>query len=151
MKILLAIDDSEFSEAAIQSIIQQRRPENVQVCLLHAQPSLPLLMLEFSSRDALDSITTVNQQRQEQAKKLVQRWEEALRKAGFRTEGVVKDADPRSAIIDHAAEWGADLIVVGSHGRRGLNRLLLGSVAEFVARHARCSVEIVRLPAAAKP
>jgi nucleotide-binding universal stress UspA family protein len=36
------------------------------------------------------------------------------------------------------------LIIVGSHGQRGLRRLLLGSVAEFVARHAPCSVEVVR-------
>ena len=47
-------------------------------------------------------------------------------------------------IIDSAAEWRADLIVVGSHGRSGIPRFLLGSVAEFVARHAKCSVEIVR-------
>ncbi|HLI62710.1 MAG TPA: universal stress protein [Terriglobales bacterium] len=42
-------------------------------------------------------------------------------------------------------EWHADLIMVGSHGRRAVARMLLGSVAEFVARHAKCSAEIVRL------
>ena len=54
--------------------------------------------------------------------------------------------DIRDTIIDAAAEWRADLIVVGSHGQRGIQRFLLGSVAEFVARHAKCSVEIVRTP-----
>ena len=49
-------------------------------------------------------------------------------------------------ILDCAAEWGADLIIVGSHGRKGIARFVLGSVSEAVARYARCSVEIVRLP-----
>ncbi|MGA3128412.1 MAG: universal stress protein [Candidatus Korobacteraceae bacterium] len=52
--------------------------------------------------------------------------------------------DIREKIIDDASGWGADLIVVGSHGRSGIQRFLLGSMAEFVARHAKCSVEIVR-------
>lgn len=43
-----------------------------------------------------------------------------------------------------AKEWGADLIVVGSHGLRGITRLLIGSVAEAVAMHAHCSVEVIR-------
>jgi nucleotide-binding universal stress UspA family protein len=56
----------------------------------------------------------------------------------------VEKGDVRLKIIDSAAEWNADLIVIGSHGRSGIPRLLLGSVAEFVARNALCSVEIVR-------
>jgi nucleotide-binding universal stress UspA family protein len=51
---------------------------------------------------------------------------------------------PRSVIIDEADKWGADLIVVGSHGHRGFERFLLGSVSEGVARHAHCSVEVIR-------
>jgi nucleotide-binding universal stress UspA family protein len=65
---------------------------------------------------------------------------------GFRTSVSTPDADPWRAIIDTAHEWPADLIVMGSHGRRGVDRLLMGSVAASVVRHARCSVEIVRLP-----
>ena len=42
-----------------------------------------------------------------------------------------------------AAAWPADDIVMGSHGRRGMNRLLLGSVSEGVVRHATCSVQVV--------
>ena len=47
-------------------------------------------------------------------------------------------------ILNEASAWGADLIVVGSHGRQGASRFLLGSVSEPVAFHANCSVEIVR-------
>jgi nucleotide-binding universal stress UspA family protein len=68
---------------------------------------------------------------------------------GFPTSAATLDADPRHAIVDAAREWHADLVVMGSHGRRGLDRLVLGSVAESVVRHSPCSVEIVRMPAAA--
>jgi nucleotide-binding universal stress UspA family protein len=53
---------------------------------------------------------------------------------------------PRDAIIEEAERWGADLIVVGSHGYRGYKRFLLGSVSQSVAAHAPCSVLIVRAP-----
>jgi nucleotide-binding universal stress UspA family protein len=51
---------------------------------------------------------------------------------------------PKSIIMDEAEKWGADLIVVGSHGHRGIERFLLGSVSEGVALHAKCSVEVIR-------
>jgi len=51
---------------------------------------------------------------------------------------------PVPAILDAAETWQADLIVVGSHGYRGLTKLLLGSVSQAVASHAKCSVQIVR-------
>ena len=54
--------------------------------------------------------------------------------------------DPRKVILDEAKDWGADLIVLGSHGYRSLERLMLGSVSESVATHAHCSVEVIREP-----
>jgi nucleotide-binding universal stress UspA family protein len=51
---------------------------------------------------------------------------------------------PKTVIIEEADKWGADLIVVGSHGHRGIERFLLGSVSEGVALHAHCSVEVIR-------
>ena len=82
--------------------------------------------------------------KKEPARELVERIANELRSTGFKVDTAVEVGDIREKIIDSAAEWGADLIVVGSHGRSGIPRLLLGSVAEFVARHAKCSVEIVR-------
>jgi len=58
----------------------------------------------------------------------------------------VTENEIRIGILDAAREWRADLIVLGSRGEKGLRRFLLGSVAEFVARHAPCSVLIVRTP-----
>ncbi|MGA7647033.1 MAG: universal stress protein, partial [Terriglobales bacterium] len=58
--------------------------------------------------------------------------------------GATPEGDPRGSILDEAKAWGADLIVLGSHGRHGWDRLLMGSVAESVAMHAHCSVEVIR-------
>ena len=69
-----------------------------------------------------------------------------LRRAGFSVETAVEIGDARETIIEKARAWGADLILVGSHGKRGIQSFLLGSVSESVARHAECSVEFVRIP-----
>ena len=54
------------------------------------------------------------------------------------------EGHPKSKIIDIADNWRADMIVLGSHGRTGLSRFLMGSVSQAVVRHAHCSVEIIR-------
>ena len=51
---------------------------------------------------------------------------------------------PKTVILDEAESWGADLIVVGSHGYSAWKRFLLGSVSQAVVSHAKCSVEVVR-------
>jgi nucleotide-binding universal stress UspA family protein len=50
-----------------------------------------------------------------------------------------------AAILEEASNWGADLIVLGSRGLRGMDRVQLGSVSEAVALHANCSVEVIRV------
>lgn len=57
---------------------------------------------------------------------------------------VISDHAPARAICDYAENHGVDLIVLGSHGRGGMERWLIGSVAERVVRHAPCNVYIVR-------
>jgi nucleotide-binding universal stress UspA family protein len=143
MKVLLAIDDSRFSEAATQAVLQQMRPEHTEVCVLHVVK--PLLLISYAYIRQVETIEAAQQECLKEGKELVARAEELLRKAGFRAHTAVEEGDPRSTIVDYAVHWNADLVLVGSHGRKGLDRLLMGSVAEFVARHARCSVEIVRI------
>ena len=60
---------------------------------------------------------------------------------------VVREGDPGLMIADYAADVQADLIVMPSHGYHGVKRLLLGSVAERVLRHANCPVLVLRRPA----
>jgi nucleotide-binding universal stress UspA family protein len=66
--------------------------------------------------------------------------------AAIRVQHLLLDGDPAREIVRHAREGGIDLIVMGTHGRRGLERLLMGSVAEKVIRAAPCSVLVVKLP-----
>jgi nucleotide-binding universal stress UspA family protein len=67
-----------------------------------------------------------------------------LRRDGVESEGLCVPGDPVEMILGQAATWQADLIVVGTQGRRGLSRLALGSVAEAVLKRAGCPVLIVR-------
>jgi nucleotide-binding universal stress UspA family protein len=82
----------------------------------------------------------------EQAKDMVTKAAEKLKASKLKVSTSLVEGDPKSLIIDAAKDWGADMIVVGSHGRKGLNRFLMGSVSEAVVRHARCSVEVIRIP-----
>jgi nucleotide-binding universal stress UspA family protein len=65
---------------------------------------------------------------------------------GIQVKHVLLEGDPAAEIVRHAREVNADLIVMGTHGRTGLERLLMGSVAEKVMRDAFCSVLVVKLP-----
>jgi nucleotide-binding universal stress UspA family protein len=79
-----------------------------------------------------------------EAEQLTRQAGERIATTGLSVETAVREGDPRTAVVDEADEWQADLIVVGSHGRTGLERLVLGSVAQAVVAHAHCSVEVVR-------
>jgi nucleotide-binding universal stress UspA family protein len=147
MKILLAIDESEYSEAAVKMMVAQNSPSNTEVRVLHVvEPPSLLLGREMGAHDP--EFEAVWNALREQAKALAEKTTGILRNAGYKVTPALEEGDPKSKIIDVSAEWKADLIVLGSHGRKGLSRFLMGSVAESVARHASCSVEIVRLPSA---
>jgi len=142
MKILIGIDDSKVSGDVSRAIVMQFRAEHTEIRVLHVlqpiAPAPPQMAPGYAPE--LDD-------QKKPARELVERIAKELLSAGFKVDTAVEVGDIRERIIDSAAEWGADLIVVGSHGQRGIRRFLLGSVAEFVARHAKCSVEIVRTPA----
>jgi len=145
MKILLAIDDSKFSEEATKTVIAQAQPQGTEVRVLHVTDSNPLFITGEMGAQIPD-VSALQKAQLMRANALVERAAKELRAAGFKVTTAVEEGDPKTKIIDQAAEWHADLIIVGSHGRKGLDRFLLGSVSEAVARHARCSVEIVRNP-----
>ena len=143
MKILLAIEDSKFSEAAAQMVIRQMRADGAEVCILHvAEPKWLVLDYELGQ---LGQIEAAREDALQQGKELLARVEPVVAAAGFRTTTALEEGDARFVIVDRAEQWQADAIVMGSHGRKGLGRLLLGSVAEHVARHAHCTVMIVRV------
>jgi nucleotide-binding universal stress UspA family protein len=148
MRILLAVDESPHSAAAVEAVLAQCRPgENMEVCVFHAVDWIHEMPQSYMYGEGPTYDRDILSLRERSFKKgddLVRRVAERLQSAGFGATTVTRDADPRRGILDYATEWNADLIVMGSHGRRGLDRLLLGSVAEAVMRHAACSVQIVR-------
>jgi len=143
MKVLLAIDDSKFSQAAVDKLIAEANPRETEVRVLHVLEPNPRYPRGQTWGYVPEASQVLEEQRQE-AEGLVARASQILRDAGFTVTTVIEEGNPKGMIIDCAAEWHADLIMVGSHGRKGLDRFLLGSVSEAVARHARCSVQIVR-------
>jgi nucleotide-binding universal stress UspA family protein len=144
MKILLAVDDSRFSKAAAKALLQFSPPAGSVVRVLHVlEPPSALVARSMSGYRSELRMTAELQRRN--AARLVARIGKELRGRGLKIATSVVLGDPRSKILDIASSWKADLIVIGSHGRRGLERFLLGSVSETVVRHANCSVQVVRL------
>ena len=150
MKILLAIDNSKFSQVAVRTIARQFRTKGTPVRVLHVVEPIGSYISVDMIPHFVPHIAKVEQERRKEAKELVQRAARQLRKVGFRTSEVVEEGDPKIKIIDHAANWRADLIVLGSHGWKGLGKFMMGSVSEAVTRHAGCSVEVVRSRSTAK-
>jgi len=149
MKILLAVDDSKFAEAAIQVAISQVRQDHTQVLVLHVVDWSNFMPTPFprvgeEPMYSVRQLESIIQGETAKAHKMVTSAAERLRSAGFEASTSVREGDPKAVILDCATEWGSDLIIVGSHGRKGVDRFVLGSVSEAVARYARCSVEIVR-------
>lgn len=144
MKILLAIDHSKSSQLAVRTIARQFRTKGTPVRVLHVVEPIGSYLSVDMIPHLVPYVAKVEQERRKQAKELVHRAVRQLRKVGFRTSEIVEAGDPKIKIIDHAADWHADLIVLGSHGWKGLGRFLMGSVSEAVTRHAGCSVEVVR-------
>jgi nucleotide-binding universal stress UspA family protein len=145
MKILLAIDDSKFSEAATHAVLRHMRPEQTELYILHVvapNESYPSFSFAVHAHD----IGAAQRGLWRQGEELVARAEQRLSELGFKVYTAVESGDPGPVIVAFEAKQQCDLIVVGSHGRKGLDRLVMGSVAEFVARHASCPVEIVRIP-----
>jgi nucleotide-binding universal stress UspA family protein len=146
MKILIAVDDSKFSEAAVQSVVARPGPPDTEIKVLHVveRPSL-LMGREMTDHDP--EFEAVWNALREQAKALATKVSEGLRRLGLNAMPALAEGDPKSQIIEAARDWNADLVVLGSHGRKGLSHFLMGSVSEAVVRHAPCSVEIIRIPA----
>jgi len=150
MKLLLATDGSEYSLAAARSVAERPWPEGTEVRVLSAvEYHLPFLQAtlepSFINPSAMEKL---REQAMQRAQDAIRTAEEPVSAAGLKTSEAlsVLIESPAQAILDEAKQWGADLIVVGSHGHRGMNRLLLGNISETVAMHADCSVEVIRPP-----
>jgi nucleotide-binding universal stress UspA family protein len=143
MKILLAVDESEYSGSAVKEVAKRPWPKGTTVRVLTVAEPFPQVAMEpwYGGRESLERI---DQEVQKRAGTMTKKIANSLKKEGFKVDTAVRQGDARSEIVDEAEKWKADLIVMGSHGYTGIKRLLLGSVASSVVSHAPCSVEIVR-------
>jgi nucleotide-binding universal stress UspA family protein len=143
VKILLAVDDSPCSTAALKWLIRMSWPPATRVLALAVANVPAAASAELPGGAAPEPPRPHDLRPHEE---FVAAVEEELRRAGLRTEGRVVRGDPRVAIVDAARAERVDLVVMGSHGRTGLARLLLGSVASHVVSHSPCSVVVVKIP-----
>lgn len=149
MKILLATDGSPCSDAAVNEVARSPWPANSEVKVISVVemrlPGAPadrlvaeihflewLKALQGRARDAVDrAVAKLEQTDAERADRL-------------RIDSEIIDGNVKETIVNEAERWGADLIVVGSHGHHGMKRLWLGSVSAAVLAHANCPVRIAR-------
>ncbi len=143
MNVVLAIDDIKSSEAAVEATIAQARAKDTRIFILHVVEP-PSLIIAREMRSHNPALKALWHESEQQAEAMVKRVAQRLRAEGFTVRTVVMKGNPKSRIIDFAVKQQADLIVLGSHGRRGVDRFLMGSVSEAVVRNASCSVEVAR-------
>lgn len=135
--ILVPIDFSPTSEYALDYACLLAVEVGAKIQLVHA------IGATVSELDAVLSDSMIASLREGAQARL-----EKLAKTKHELAPIVKvnvvSGEPRDAILEASKRCEADLIVIGSHGRRGLSRLVLGSVAEAVVRRAECPVLVVR-------
>jgi nucleotide-binding universal stress UspA family protein len=143
VKILLGIDGSPHSKAALDYVKNMTWPKETKVIVLAV--SIPIIAYTAIDASGMAWMQSAEDEMSAQAQDVAARAESELRDAGLTTETRIVKGDPRDALIDAARSLHADLVVVGSHGRTGLAKLVLGSVATHVVTHAPCSVLVVKM------
>ena len=126
MNILVAIDDSKFSEAAANTVIGQAKPDGTEVRLLQVLEPFPVPLAERMGSKDYPDFAGARLKLRNQATETLAKTAERFRSAGFKASVLVDEGDPREVILDYAERWPADLIVVGSHGRKGHEPVLDG-------------------------
>ncbi len=146
MKILLAIDGSDSSLAAAAEAGRMEWPDGSSVRIMTAV-DVPTEGGRWSLEDSRGNFESWDQVFEQlgigHVANALSRFNQFNRGRTEVTSTVVK-ARSKEGILDEAESWGADLIMLGTHGYRGLERIWLGSVSLAVATHAKCSVRVAR-------
>ena len=143
MRILIGVDQSPHSERAVRFVTRMRWPAGSRVIV--AGVMTPPLSPAVAGVDAgVSLMVEVAPEQVADTQARVAEVEAQLRAAGMATETRTPIGDPREALLRLVEDERIDLIVLGSHGRTGLAKLLLGSVSSHVVTHAHCSVLVVK-------
>jgi nucleotide-binding universal stress UspA family protein len=144
--ILLPTDGSKLSDRAIQRGIELAEALGARVTTVHVIPEFRIMADEsFVLPNTVDIKRRYEKESKARAEKLLDKIGERARAAGVKYEGVAVSGDvPYEQIIDAAKKRKCDLILMASHGRRGLSGLLLGSETSKVLTHSKIPVLVVR-------
>ena len=144
MKVVIGIDNSSCSKEAMKLVRTIRWPVNVRFIVLSAVPTATAAYAVPGEPGAYGAYTEAIEELTKVHEEFTALAEDELRTAGLETEARVAPGDPGAVIVETAEKEKADLVVVGSHGRSGFSKLLMGSVASHVVTHAPCSVLVVK-------
>jgi nucleotide-binding universal stress UspA family protein len=136
-RILVATDFTLASESALAEAIAMAKGDGTELLIAHAYqpPSAP--QAEAVAPGVYDEwVRNLRERVEEKLQPLVQK----ARNEGIPAEALVLSGTPDEAITEAAAQEGADLVIVGTHGRKGVSRFFLGSVASRVISTAPCPV-----------
>ena len=137
-KILIAVDSEPIAAYAVDIGAEIARLAGAEMAFIHViDPAL----LNAADTGIQPAVFTASAK--EEARKLINECRKSLPQESAALE-FVQIGIPLTEIVNAARDWPADLIVIGSHGRGGVKRALLGSIAEGVMRHASCPVLVVR-------
>ncbi len=143
-KILVPIDGSATSSRGLQEAIKLAKLTGARLRLMHVVDSISFAAgMEVSMSVTNEMLGLMR----ESSEKLLAKARAKVEKAGLRVDTVLVDSMSGRVcdlVIKQAEDWGAGLIVLGTHGRRGVGRMLLGSDAEMITRLATMPVLLVR-------
>ncbi|MCC7529368.1 MAG: universal stress protein [Candidatus Melainabacteria bacterium] len=146
MKVLIAVDDSPYSEAVVDSAVKRNWPKQTQFLILTVLEPIPLDTTNQKEMQAL--IEEGTETRRKTARALVETVSAKLKKqlstSAGKVEFRVKEGSPQKEIVESAIDFGADRILIGAQGHGTCAHNLLGEVSRVVAATAHCSVEIIR-------
>lgn len=145
-RILVAIDNSFMTQRVLDEAIALAKSHGAALCIAHA---IDETILAHSNVETLapSPIGEVESKFRQQGREFLEQAAVTARAAGIEPELKVVDSEEKHVseiLADTATDWQADLLILGTHGRRGLERFFVGSVAERVVRRATCSVLLVR-------
>jgi nucleotide-binding universal stress UspA family protein len=156
MKIMIGVDDSPHSQAAVDFVKKMAWPKGSTIEVLSVVRPVAAVYSE-AYVPAPAYVEEANEEMVRHHQETASNAERQLQGFGLGTQAKILHGDPRTELVDAARAAKADLLVLGSHGRTGMSKLLMGSVASYVVTHAPCSVMVVKLsetqarPAATPP
>lgn len=145
-RILVALDDSGFSDHVVSRISSRPWADGTEFLCVTAVSTLTQYLGELQDSHEISALENLRTQQVEAAESRLSEIVATIRSQLPHTTATyqVLNGDPREAVVERGKEWGASLIVTGSKGKNWMDRVLIGSVSEAVARWSDCSVEVVK-------